>query len=175
MRRVYPHRGGSRRPMLASTPHNRHRSAWSDDAMPARQPLEMPGRYGFHSTRPARGAPVDRPARCWRTDPRRPSRSRRLIDYMRHLNDAFAPSPNTVLWCEAGGRAMARTVAGPTGSHNNDWTSAETTCSRPRAPSWRCNGRSGCTASARIRTKGQQLNVAGGGRPHGTRRPHGTL
>jgi hypothetical protein len=41
--------------MLASTPHNRHRSARLDAqrGMRARQPLEMPGRYGFHSTRPA--------------------------------------------------------------------------------------------------------------------------
>jgi hypothetical protein len=41
--------------MLASTPHNRHRSArlMYRKAMRARQPLEMPGRYGFHSTRPA--------------------------------------------------------------------------------------------------------------------------
>src|SRR6516162_9474125 len=34
---------------------NRHGSARSTyrKAMPARQPLEMPGRYSFHSTRPA--------------------------------------------------------------------------------------------------------------------------
>ena len=97
---------------------NRHGSARSTyrKAMPARQPLEMPGCYGFHSTRPARGAPVDRPARCWRTDARRPSRSRRVIDYMPHMNDACAPSPNTVLRCKAGGRVMATTVAGPAGS-----------------------------------------------------------
>ena len=41
--------------MLASTPHNRHRSARLDaqKGMSARQPFEMPGRYGFHSTRAA--------------------------------------------------------------------------------------------------------------------------
>jgi len=40
--------------MLASTPYNRHGSARFDaqKAMPIRQPLEMPGRYCFHSTRP---------------------------------------------------------------------------------------------------------------------------
>src|SRR5258705_4419163 len=44
---------------------------------------------------------------------------------MPHLNDAWAPSPNTVLPCEAGGRAMVPTVEGPVGSHDKDWTSAE--------------------------------------------------
>ena len=40
--------------MLASTLYNRHGSARLDvEGMPARQPLEMPGRYRFHSTRPA--------------------------------------------------------------------------------------------------------------------------
>ena len=41
--------------MLASTLYNRHGSARLDaqKGMPARQPLEMPGRYRFHSTRPA--------------------------------------------------------------------------------------------------------------------------
>src|SRR5947199_8062298 len=48
---------------------------------------------------------------------------------MPHLNDACAPSPNIVLRCEAGGRAMARTVAGSAGSHD-DWTSAETAAGR---------------------------------------------
>ena len=50
------HAGGrSRRPTLASTLHNRHGSARFDaqKSMPARQPLEMPGRYRFHSTRSA--------------------------------------------------------------------------------------------------------------------------
>ena len=47
-------RGRSRRSMLESTPYNRHGSARFDaqKAMPIRQPLEMPGRYCFHSTRP---------------------------------------------------------------------------------------------------------------------------
>ena len=51
---IHPRRR-SRRPMLASTPHNHHGSARFDyeKDMPARQPLEMPGRYRFHSTRPA--------------------------------------------------------------------------------------------------------------------------
>ena len=51
---IHP-RGRSRRPMLASTPHNHHWSARFDceKDMPARQPLEMPGRYRFHSIRPA--------------------------------------------------------------------------------------------------------------------------
>ena len=51
---IHP-RGRSRRPILESTLHNRHRSARLDAQtdMPARQPLEMPGRYRFHSTRPA--------------------------------------------------------------------------------------------------------------------------
>src|ERR1700752_1680205 len=49
---------------------------------------------------------------------------------MPHLNDAWAPSPNTVLPCEAGGRAMAMTVEGPVGSQGNDWTSAETAAGR---------------------------------------------
>jgi Protein of unknown function (DUF983)/Protein of unknown function (DUF3551) len=53
-----------------------------------------------------------------------------LFDYMPHLNDAWAPPPNTVLPCEAGGRAMATTVEGPVGSHDNDWTSAETVAGR---------------------------------------------
>jgi hypothetical protein len=51
---IHP-RGRSRRPTLASTLHNRHGSARFDAQrnMPARQPLEMPGRYRFHSIRPA--------------------------------------------------------------------------------------------------------------------------
>ena len=54
-RRVHPPKGRSRRPMLASTLRNRHGSARLDAQkdMPARQPLEMPGCYRFHSTRRA--------------------------------------------------------------------------------------------------------------------------
>src|SRR5436190_8386095 len=48
---------------------------------------------------------------------------------MPHLNDAWAPSPNTVR-CEAGGRAMVTTVEGPVGSHDINWTSAETAAGR---------------------------------------------
>ena len=251
--------------MLASTPYNRRGSARFDvqkgyaDTPTIRNARSL--LFPFHS--PCARRAVDRPARCWRTRarPRRPLRSRRVIDYMPHLNDACAPSPNTVLRCEAGGWAMATTAAGPTGSQDNDWTAAETTagrnvglslwrgvrgrcprcgrgrlfcaflkvndhcsvcrldftghraddlpaylvivivghvlvpailwievdyapslafqlgvylrlrplprwlsCSRSRAPSWRCNGRSGCTASARIRPtnfrlEGQQPRI----------------
>ena len=51
---IHP-RGRSRRPTLVSTLHSRHGLARLDaqKSMPARQPLEMPGRYRFHSTRPA--------------------------------------------------------------------------------------------------------------------------
>jgi len=77
--------------------------------MPARQPLEMPSRYRFHSTRPGglskggqcprreaacsslqlRGSVDDLVARQLACASRRPSRSRRVIDYMSHLNDAY--------------------------------------------------------------------------------------
>jgi uncharacterized protein (DUF983 family) len=118
--------------MLASTSYNRDGSARFDvqkgyaDTPTIRNARSL--LFPLHSLGAERA--VDRPARCWRTDARAPSRSRRVIDYMPHLNDACAPSPNTVLRCEAGGRAMATTVAGPAGSHDNDWTSAETAAGR---------------------------------------------
>jgi uncharacterized protein (DUF983 family)/phenylpyruvate tautomerase PptA (4-oxalocrotonate tautomerase family) len=55
---------------------------------------------------------------------------RRAGRNMTHQNDAWASSPNTVLPCAAGGRAMATTVAGPVGSQDEDWTSAETAAGR---------------------------------------------